>query len=474
MKTVVMVTYAFPPEGQAGVYRPLRFVRHFSRVGWKAKVISALVNRYERYDPSLLDEVPNETEVIRIPFCDPWQEIQSWRYRKMEETLSGASVETVQKIRGVQNRSLRAKAREIIRLVEAWCYHPDMAMSWIRPAVKATEAICARERPNVLWATAGPVSSFWVAEQASRSMGIPYVLDFRDAWTLTGNEFEDRRPSWAKRADRRNMYRILKGAQAVVFLYEAMAEAYWRAYKGALESSRIHILPNGYEGAIDEYAESHTEKCTIFYGGTLSSYRYDSLLQSICYLKEKDPARASKVRFCFVGEGIQDLEDEVAARGLSDFIETARPTSRVEVTRLQREADALLLLGRPSTMRGYELFASAKLFGYLKGGKPIMGVLPQDESKKILHQVGVSTVADVDAPSEIVAVIQRIVDSWTSGTLSSLLPDRKKCETYSAEQQVFTLARALEGVLPLKPFVPGSVDVPPSLEEYIGTFNSPR
>ncbi len=468
MKTVIMISYSFPPEGQAGVYRVLRFVRHLSRAEWKVKVISAVVKQYERYDPDLLAEIPRETEVARIPFCDPWQAIQSWRNQKMKETLSGVTSETIQEVRRVQNRSLRTNVRECIRQVEAWCYHPDMAMSWIRPAVKAIKAVCAQDQPHVIWATAGPVSAFRVAEQASRSLGIPYVLDFRDAWTLTANDFEDRRPSWAKRADRRNMYRVLKGAQAVVFLYDTMAEAYCRAYKGALESSRVHILPNGYEGSIDEYVEFQHEKCTIFYGGTLSSYRFDSLLEALCYLKDEDQVRASKLKFCFVGEGMQVLEDEAAARGLTDFIETKPPVSLTEITRLQREADALLLLGRPSTMRGYELFASAKLFGYLKTGKPIIGVLPTDESQKILHRVGSSTVADFDSPAEIVAVIQRVVDAWETGALSSLRPDREVCESYSMERQVFTLARALEGVTPVKPFVPGSVDPPPSLQEFIG------
>ena len=113
VKTVVMVTYFFPPEGQAGAYRPLRFVRHLSPVGWNAKIISALVHQYERYDPDLLAEVPNEMEVVRIRFCDPWQAIQSWRHRNMQGTLSGASVETIRKIRGAQHGTLRAKIRGI-------------------------------------------------------------------------------------------------------------------------------------------------------------------------------------------------------------------------------------------------------------------------------------------------------------------------------------------------------------------------
>ena len=200
MNTVVMIAYAFPPEGIAGVYRPLRFIRHLSRVGWKAKVISAVPSRYTRYDPALISSVPPDTEIVRVRVRDPWQTFQSWRQRATQRKFLGAPEETAQKIHKAQRRPFRSQWRERIRIMEAWCYHPDMAMSWIRPAVKATLKLCASNQPNVIWATAGPVSSFLVAERVSQNIGVPYVLDFRDAWTLTGNAFEDRRPGWARLA----------------------------------------------------------------------------------------------------------------------------------------------------------------------------------------------------------------------------------------------------------------------------------
>ena len=49
------------------------------------------------------------------------------------------------------------------------------------------------------------------------------------------------------------------------------------------------------------------------------------------------------------------------------------------------------------------------------------------------------------------------------GTLSSLVPDRKACEAFSSEQQTATLVRALEGVPPEEPFIPGAQAIPPSL-----------
>jgi hypothetical protein len=119
-------------------------------------------------------------------------------------------------------------------------------------------------------------------------------------------------------------------------------------------------------------------------------------------------------------------------------------------------------------MKGYELFAGAKLFGYLKAGRPIVGVLPPDETKKILHRVGVSTVADDNAPSEIAAVFRQLLDAWSGGTLSSLIPNRAACQVYSAEWQTAALVCALKGKPAAEPFVPHSVEVPPSLRGDIG------
>src|SRR5207244_4028757 len=177
-----------------------------------------------------------------------------------------------------QRTPLRSRLREAVRAAEALYYHPDMAMPWIRPAVKATVKLCTCKRPNVIWATGGPWSSFIVAKRASQRTGLPYVLDFRDSWTVAYNEFEARRSAWAMRLDRRNLYWLLKGAQAVIFRYHTEVECYWLAYPGALDVARIHIIPNGYDGAIDEFVPPAGDKCTILYTGTLSLYRYDTLL----------------------------------------------------------------------------------------------------------------------------------------------------------------------------------------------------
>jgi glycosyltransferase involved in cell wall biosynthesis len=469
VKNIIMVAHDFPPEGNAGAYRPLRFVRHLLVHKWMPTVVSAIPSQYERYDPELLASIPGNVEVIRIRYCDMWQALQSWRSKRTPVTLSHDE----QKVDGLtanRQRSLRPRLREIVRTIEAWWYHPDMASPWLKPAVEATTQVSIRKRASVIWATAGPVTSFYVASLASRRTNIPYVLDFRDSWTITYNAFEARRPLWATRRDRRRMSELLRGAQAVIFRYHAEAECFWHAYAGALEASRIHIIPNGYESPIDDAMPPTGDKCTILYAGTLSDYRYDTLLEALTVLKLTSPHRAKYLRFSFVGEGMDVIGKAAERLNLTDVIETGGRKSHAEIRSLERRSHALLILGRPATMKGYELFAGAKLFGYLKAGRPIVGVLPEDETRNILHRLGVSTVADVDSVLEITAVLCSVLDKWSMGTLSSIVPDPKACQAFSSDHQTAALVRALEAVPPEKPFIPGAQSIPPSLRPDIEGF----
>jgi glycosyltransferase involved in cell wall biosynthesis len=467
MKNVVMIACHFPPEGNAGAYRPLRFVRQLPNFGWKPTVISSVPSQYDRYDPALLARIPSEAEIIHTRGYDLWQAFQCWRERRARSSSPLVLGEDVENVADGQHGNFRTRLRKMVHTAEAWWYHPDRAAPWINSSAQATIAACLRNQASVIWATAGPVTSFYVAWLASRKTGVPYVLDFRDSWTITYNEFEARRPSWAIRRDRKKMYELLHHAKAVVFRYDTEAECFWRAYRGALDASKVYIIANGYESPIEEFVAPTADKCTILYAGTLPDYRYDTLLKSLSVLKETNPRLAKQLRLLFVGEGMNALAKDVAACDLTDIVETAGPKSYFEITCLQREAHALLVLGRPATMKGYELFAGAKLFGYLKAGRPIVGVLPSDETKKVLHRVRVRTVADVDSVSEIMKVLRLVLDSWSTETLSLLVPDPKACEPYSSERQTETLVHAFEGVRPEEPFIPGAQEVPPSLREIV-------
>ena len=468
MKSIVMIAYNFPPNGGAGVYRPLRFVRHLPSMDWHPTVVAADTKRQGRYDPGLLSLVPDQVEVVRVLGQDTWQRFLASRDERDKKMLSGGDPEKISKIKNAQTSVLRSSLRNMVRWGEGWCYHPDLAMPWIKPAVRATVEVCQRISAKVIWVTGGPWSSFVVARRASLQTGVPYVLDFRDSWTLAPPPFETTRPEWAKRRDRRLLFQLFKEAQAVTFRYHSEAECYWRAYTGALDPSRIHIIPNGFDGTIEEFSStvSSQAKCMVLYAGTITPYRYDTFLQGLSLLKKTDPSLVRHLQLLFVGDGMDVLARAASTLQISDIVKTRSTVSYAEVCRLQEEASALLLLGL-IPMKGYELCGS-KVFSYLKAGRPIIGVVPQDEMKNVLHQVGVGTIADIDSPSEIASVLRQVLEAWQKNKISSLLPDRKACEIYSAERQTVALVAALAGEPPVEAFVPGTVEIPRSLRGGIG------
>ncbi len=463
MKSVVMIAYWFPPEGNAAVYRPLRFLRNLPAFGWTGRVISSAGPQFERYDRGLLSQIPQGTEIIRVAGGDLWQSIQRKRGQRLRKTMDALASNPMAHEPASLSSPLRSRVRELVRQAESWWYHPDMQRSWIRPAVDATLAVCARVRPNVLWATGPPWSAFVVAQRAAKRTGIPYVLDFRTSWTVVPSRFEAMRPAWAQKRDRRVLRELLTDAQAVTFFYAAEAECFWRMNQGALDVSRTHIIPNGFDGEVEDFAPPQTEKFTILYTGTLSDYGYDTFLDALAMFKKGGVARSRRLAVRFVGEEEPLLLSRVKELGLSDVVSVHHPVPHAEIGRLQREVDALLMLERKPSHKGYELLAGAKLFGYLKAGRPILGVVPQGEAARILRDVGVSTIADATSAEGICAVLETLFAAWCAGRLSSFVPDRSACERYSGKEQTAALARALEGLPPLDPFVPGAVDIVPSL-----------
>jgi hypothetical protein len=169
-----------------------------------------------------------------------------------------------------------------------------------------------------------------------------------------------------------------------------------------------------------------------------------------------------------VGESTAELVENAAAKGVADMIVVSGPTSQSALHELSRRAAALLILERPASMKGHELLAGAKLFGYLKARKPILGVLPQCEARNILKDVGVSTVADVDSISDINAKLRQLVTAWSEGKLPDFAPDASACRKYSAETQTAALICALERRPAAESFTPGLIDIPRSLRTEIG------
>ena len=70
-RTLLVVSYFFPPTGGVGVQRTLKFIRNLGAEGWRSIVVTPADPAYPVRDPGLLAEIPGDTEVLRTTCPEP-------------------------------------------------------------------------------------------------------------------------------------------------------------------------------------------------------------------------------------------------------------------------------------------------------------------------------------------------------------------------------------------------------------------
>ena len=258
---------------------------------------------FQRHDPDLLAQVPSDVEVIRpVDPGDWWQRLQRRRTERFHaQQRSSGSTGSSEHATGKATRlNVRAVLRHAVHRAESWYYHPDMERHWIEPATQATVQACGENACGghlgngtaVVFVPGGGAGEPR-APGAVRA-GLPHLVD--DSFRARSKPA----PGVGAAAGSATLRRLLAGARAVTFFYAAEAECFWRMYRGALDASRIHVIPNG-STARSRICSAAGETFTLLYTGVLGDYRYDTFLQALALFKRANPTRGG-AGAKFVGE----------------------------------------------------------------------------------------------------------------------------------------------------------------------------
>ena len=309
-RRVLVLAYFFPPLGGAGVQRTLKFVRYLEPLGWDATVVTTRSRHYPARDPSLLEDVPRATRIVRT---------RAWPLANWV---------------GAVLYHLR------LRRLHAWVTWPDQGKGWAPFAFLAALREARREQPDVIFSTSAPYGAHLVAMWVSRRTGIPWVADFRDEWAFNPNLGEARRN--LARLTTRSERSITSSARRVV-----VAADYFQLEGLSSDDPKRSVIPNGVDETDlpEKPTQPSTDRFVLANVGTV----YDSF----------DPSRALRVLARLVEEGeIERERVEVRFVG-SIWSERFAPppgirferTGYVEHSRAVEEmcAASALLLYRPSS-----------------------------------------------------------------------------------------------------------------------------
>jgi glycosyltransferase involved in cell wall biosynthesis len=356
--------------------------KYLRRLGHSITVLTSLV--------SGSGEVQGSAEVVRTR--DALLSPVNWR-REHFSALAGSGAETAYK-----------PPSRVASVVV-----PDLALvSWLPFALPRALSLARGQRFDCVVTTSPPQSAHLVG-LALRRRGLPWIAEFRDGWT-----FEPPRDPWPlgaqRELDRRLEHRVVSRADAVVGVTEPIVEDL-RMRLGA----NAELITNGFDpeeasGVPDEPDPMLApDRHSFVHTGRMALARVTPrpLLEALRILKREEPEVARRLEVVFAGSLTEEERALLAAPDLDGTVRVAGWVERPRALRLQRAADALLLMTEGSTRRSV---ATGKLYEYLLAGRPVLVLGEETEAARIVAETRTGMATSATDPRAIAAALRRLLE----------------------------------------------------------------
>ncbi|MEO1201575.1 MAG: glycosyltransferase [Pseudomonadota bacterium] len=399
-RTALLVAFHFPPlQGSSGIQRTLGFARHLPTHGWDPVVIAPKPMAYEQSDDAQLGLVPEGVKVYRSLCLDAARHL----------SIAGRYPDGIAR--------------------------PDRWVSWVPAALLSALRAVRRHRPSVIWSTYPIATSHIVGHLLAKRAGLPWVADFRDPMV----ELNSVTGKWAPpdsriREARLKIEKACDDSAAALVFCTAEALSICRERYREDDDPRYRVISNGYEEAIFAEVEARMPPQTdaraqgpivMLHSGTIyptpdrDPTPFFDALKTLKVDGRISSARLKVVLRATGHDGV--LAPLLEERGIQDIVELAPPVTYVDALDEMMSVDCLLLF------QGYTSNPAipAKLYEYLRAGKPILGlVAPDGCTAGLLNDLDFGERAEISDRSAIEASLLRTLDGIEAGRMGALPADR--------------------------------------------------
>lgn len=356
-RRLLLTAWAFAPARTSGVYRAMALADAFVRQGWHVTVLTAprqLFAAEGMVDISLSAQVPEGVQVIEVPFASVLysHDVSEWSRSRARHPELWATA-----------RSLR---------------FPEPGFGdWRSALIRAAER-AHRETPfDLTIGTASPSVDFIPGWHLKRRHGVPFLMDYRDAWTI--DVFTGARQARAPRAAERWERRLLSIADQVWFVNEPIRDWHQEKYPDA--AARMRVVPNGFD-VVDGVSPAvrfteldPSRPLTFGYVGTINNGQFpaEQLLDGWRRAREvsSEMARARIDLHGHLGRtGVADESlDRYLRRAAQHGITYQGPVAKADVASTYAGFDGLVL-----ALASGPGVTSGKVFEFAATGLPVVSV----------------------------------------------------------------------------------------------------
>jgi len=317
--------------------------------------------------------------------------------------------------------SLRTDAGRLqgaVDFLRRWAVFPDLQVTWVPFALRRAVEVVEGESPAALYSTYPPASAHLLGLLLKRRTGLPWVADFRDAWT--SDPLDPGLPPWRQALERRLEQAVVEAADTVVTATELSADYLRQRYPRT--ASRVRVITNGFDP--EEFpgvqaAPPAAGPLRLVHTGSFSySHPQRSpqpLFDALESLLAEDRAWAGRLRLVLAGSLSPAERRAGAALEAVGMVECLGTLERRQALELQQRAHLLLLLDHARPWPASNV--PGKLYEYLAAGRPVLALCGPGMVAELVRRLGAGWCAP---PDDVEAIRRALVEAWEGFTQGCL------------------------------------------------------
>lgn len=303
--------------------------------------------------------------------------------------------------------------------------------AWVRNIIKTYRDIIQEQQIDVM-ITSYPSIATMVAGREIKSLSpdIKWTMDMRDAvWTPGNNDFI-----------RNKLINITKECLKVCDGVTAVSKPQLDQYVEYTDRDILfEIVHNGYDFDVPNFQKSNSDSFNILYTGNFYGARSP---KNFMEAFEKCIKKHNLNDLCFEIIGNNSIVS--FSDSIKDVVkETDRMDYKALVEYCGNHGDLLLVVIPKSQEKGVY---TGKLFDYIGIGKPILGLVPEDDvAAALIKQAGNGYVAENENIEEIEEAIYAAYMDWKNNHIPSI--DKNIQRAYHRREQVAKLDNLISVLL---------------------------
>jgi len=384
---VLMIAHTFPPSSEVGGHRMAGFCRYLPDHGVRPVVVTVqegVAGPGDRTIPIPKGILIKRTTTLATPL--------DWYKRRKAKAPSSKGAPPAPTTRRERRGFIRRQSLAILQT-------PDEFWGWYFPALRASKELIKNKPIAAVLSTGPPWTAHLVARHLRKTLGIPWIADFRDPWAE--NEGLNDCPSWLRRIHVMLEASAIRRADAVICNTEPLRLLFQERYPH-LPATKFVTVTNGFDnagGKVEIESRTSPERLIVHMGSLYGERRIDTFCEAVAFLQTNEKTQASSVRIQFVGESEEKIMAAARRRTpeliSNNQIEFLPKVSWQKGQEIMWGADLLVLFP------GNRFQVPAKFYEYLRTGKPIFAVANPGALTDLIDSTGAGVWADINDPKDI-------------------------------------------------------------------------